>query len=331
MDVTLRDGGCVLDFNFGRENMEKILAAQEASGIDMIELGYIDAENGSRSGRTMYSSEQVIPEAILKRKKPGVTYVAMIDYGSYDTHLLHPRDEKGLDGIRLAFHKKDMKDMVPFCRAVLDKGYLLFVQPMVTLRYSDREILELIELVNTYLPDATAFYIVDSFGEMRPKDVYRYLNLLDDNLAPKLAIGLHSHNNIQLSYSNAQAALQYQMDRQLMLDCSIKGMGKGAGNLNTELLLGYLNWACEGEYRIKPLLEVTDQVINRLQEQYFWGYAPEYYLSSVYHCSPSYARWFYQVEKLPIEKVEVLLSQISEDKRISFDRGYAQRLVRETA
>ena len=45
LDVTLRDGGCVNNFKFGQTYMEKILAAQEASGVDVIEMGYIDDKN----------------------------------------------------------------------------------------------------------------------------------------------------------------------------------------------------------------------------------------------------------------------------------------------
>lgn len=62
LDVTLRDGGCVNDFNFGQTYMEKILAAQEASGVDIIEMGYIDENKGSREGRTQYINESVISE-----------------------------------------------------------------------------------------------------------------------------------------------------------------------------------------------------------------------------------------------------------------------------
>ena len=58
LDVTLRDGGCVNDFNFGQVYMEQILAAQEASGVDVIEMGYIDEAKGSTSGRTQYLNEQ---------------------------------------------------------------------------------------------------------------------------------------------------------------------------------------------------------------------------------------------------------------------------------
>ena len=46
LDVTLRDGGCVNDFNFGKFYMNKILNALEESKIDYIELGYIDENKG---------------------------------------------------------------------------------------------------------------------------------------------------------------------------------------------------------------------------------------------------------------------------------------------
>lgn len=112
---------------------------------------------------------------------------------------------------------------------------------MITLRYSDAELLELIEIINKELPDAEGFYIVDSFGEMRPNDMSRVLNLVDHNLIPSMTLGFHSHNNLQMSYSNAIEMLKFPTNRDLMLDCSIMGMGKGAGNLNTELLLEHLN------------------------------------------------------------------------------------------
>lgn len=328
LDVTLRDGGCVNDFNFGQTYMEQILAAQEASGVDVIEMGYIDEVKGSTSGRTQYINEQVISECLLKNKKPGVTYVAMMDYGKFNVDNLQPRSDKSIDGLRVAFHKKNMHDMIPLGRKIIEKGYQLYIQPMITLRYSDVELLELIDLVNKELPDASGFYIVDSFGEMRPNDMTRALNLVDHNLIPSMTLGFHSHNNLQMSYSNACAMLQFPTNRDLMLDSSIMGMGKGAGNLNTELLLEHLNLYYGKNYKISPLLEVIDKVINQLHSEFYWGYAPEYYLSSANHCTPSYAGHFYNKHQLPIDQVGELLSMIEEGKKISFDKNYAEELWR---
>ncbi len=112
LDVTLRDGGCVNDFNFGQEYMDSILSALEGSAVDYIELGYIDEKKGSECGRTQYCNEKVIPQHFLKHKRRGITYVAMIDYGKFHIDHLDKRNEKGIDGIRLAFHKKHWKEAI---------------------------------------------------------------------------------------------------------------------------------------------------------------------------------------------------------------------------
>ena len=329
LDVTLRDGGCVNDFNFGQNYMEKILGAQEASGIEIIEMGYIDENKGSVSGRTQYINEQVIPQCILKNKKPGVTYVAMMDYGKFNVDNLQERTEDGIDGIRMAFHKKNRLDVIELGRKIIDKGYQFYIQPMITLRYSDAELLELIDLVNKQLPNASGFYIVDSFGEMRPNDMSRVLNLVDHNLIPSMTLGFHSHNNLQMSYSNAIAMLQFPTNRDIMLDCSIMGMGKGAGNLNTELLLEHLNLYYGKKYQIAPLLEVIDKVLNQLHSEFYWGYAPEYYLSAANQCTPSYASHFYNKHMLPIDQVGELLGMIAPEKKVSFDKNYAEEIYRQ--
>jgi len=326
LDVTLRDGGCVNDFNFGQTYMEKILAAQEKSGIEIIELGYIDEIKGSEQGRTQYINEKVIPKCILKNKREGISYVVMIDYGKFDIENLGLREETGIDGIRVAFHKKDRYDVMALGRKIISKGYDFYIQPMITLRYSDSELIDLIDTVNEELPDATGFYIVDSFGEMRQTDMDRMITLVDHNLVPNMALGFHSHNNLQMSYSNAMAILQFPTQRDLILDSSIMGMGKGAGNLNTELLLEHLNLYYGKNYHIAPILEVIDKVINQLHSEFYWGYAPEYYLSSANHCTPSYASHFYNKHMLPIDQVAELLGMIEEEKKISFDKNYAEEL-----
>lgn len=328
LDVTLRDGGCVNNFDFGQSYMDKILKAQEDAGIDIIELGYIDENNGTSYGRTQYINEKIIPKSILKKKKPGITYVAMIDYGKYDIDLLENRNEAGIDGIRLAFHKKNIREMVQLGKKIIEKGYQLYIQPMITLRYSDEELLRLIDLVNQELIDASGFYIVDSFGEMRPNDMKRVLNLVDHNLNKKMILGFHSHNNLQMSYSNAISMLQFPTNRNIIIDSSIMGMGKGAGNLNTELLLEHLNLYYGKKYNVSPLLEVIDKVINQLHSEFYWGYAPEYYLSSTNHCTPSYASYFYNKHMLPIDQVSELLSEIEEEKKNSFDKKYAEEVYR---
>ena len=157
----------------------------------------------------------------------------------------------------------------------------------------------------------------------------RIFKLVDSCLLPSMTLGFHSHNNLQLSYSNAISLLHFPTSRDIMLDCSVMGMGKGAGNLNTELLLEHLNLFYGKHYLIQPLLEVIDKVLNQLHSEFYWGYAPEYYLSATHHCTPSYAGFFYNRHMLPIDQVGELLSLIPDEKKISFDKTFAENLYRE--
>ena len=70
---------------------------------------------------------------------------------------------------------------------------------------------------------------------------------MKDYLDESIIIGFHSYNNMQLSFSNATILLE-QVDREVILDCSVHGIGIGAGNLNTEIILEYLNENYQGQY-----------------------------------------------------------------------------------
>ena len=331
LDCTLRDGGCVNEFNFGTENIKNLLEAQEEANIDIIECGYIDEENGAQAGKTKFCDELVIRDNFLRTKKRGIEYVAMIDYGKYDVHNLSIRTQDGIDGIRLAFHKENINAAIKNAKTILSKGYNLYIQPMVTMRYADDEILSLIGKVNREIPDTKAFYIVDSFGEMRADDVSRIFSLVDHNLNMNISIGFHSHNNLQLSYSNAVSILHSSLrpKRSLIFDASIMGMGKGAGNLNTEIFAEHLNKYYGGNYKIEPLMRVVDNILLRIYEEFRWGYSVEYFLSSICGCTPSYANYFYSKHIMSVEQLKEIMQNILPEKKYSFDKTYAEKLYAE--
>ena len=51
LDVTLRDGGIVNDFKFGEDNIKLIIKSLEESGLDFIEVGYLEKNTGTERGR----------------------------------------------------------------------------------------------------------------------------------------------------------------------------------------------------------------------------------------------------------------------------------------
>lgn len=327
LDCTLRDGGIVIDFNYGNERMQEIKSCLEDSGVEYIECGYINEKKGSKSGRTCFDNEQSIKETLLQSgKKPGITYLAMIDYGTFDLKNLKQADKNGIDGIRYAFHKENVKDALVQAATIIEKGYELYLQPMVTIRYSDEELRELISYCNTNLSEAKAFYIVDSFGQMDNMTLLHKLEIADLYVSDQMKIGFHAHNNRQMAFSNAITWMKHPAKHELMLDSSIMGMGKGAGNLCTELIMPLL--IAEGNhYSTVGIYDEINNYIAGLQKETPWGYSLDYYLSSLYGCTPSYIKIFTSDERIKTDDLIYLLKNMPDEKRAACDRTFAKQYL----
>lgn len=323
LDCTLRDGGYCNNWNFGLENSKKIISSLEESNIDVIECGFLTEKVDFNSDVTKFNNLEQIKDFLPKKNK-NTLYVAMINYGEFDVKSLPICDGKTLDGMRVAFHKKNVDEALKDCSILKSKGYKVFVQPMVSLCYTDEEFLSLIHKTNDLNP--YAFYIVDSFGMMKKKDLTRLFYVVEHNLNDSIWIGFHSHNNMQLAYSNAQILADIQTSRNLIVDASVFGMGRGAGNLNTELFLDYLNENLGTDYDIKPLLNIIDEVLNKFYQNNYWGYSLPNYLSALHYVHPNYALYLDDKKTLTVQSMNEIFSMMSEEKKYEFDKEYIEQL-----
>ena len=215
-------------------------------------------------------------------------------------------------------------DALKLCEEIKAKGYLVFVQAMVCMAYSDEEFLEMIRVVNTLKP--YAFYIVDSFGMMKGKDLTRLFYMVEHNLNDSIWIGFHSHNNMQLAYSNAQSLTMMQTERNLIIDSSIYGMGRGAGNLNTELFVEYLNENAGKNYRLKPLFILIDQIINEFYIRNYWGYSLPNYISAAHNAHPNYAGYLDDKKTLTFEDMDAIFKMLDDKKKFTYDKIYIEEI-----
>ncbi len=323
LDCTLRDGGYCNEWKFGHENSKKITSGLTEAGIEIIECGFITEKVSFDPEITRFSSV-TDASSIVPCDRGQTIFVAMMNYGEYDIEKLPRRDDDSIDGIRVAFHKKDRYDAIKLCEQIKEKGYLVFVQPMVSLNYTDEEFLEMIRLINELKP--YAFYIVDSFGMMKGKDLTRLFFMVEHNLIEDVWIGFHSHNNLQLAYSNAQRLTTVQTSRNLIIDSSIMGMGRGAGNLNTELFVDYLNENCGKKYDISPLLSIADNILSIFYERNFWGYSLPNYISATHNAHPNYAGYLDAKKTLNFEDMNNIFSLMDEEKKAIYDVEYIEGL-----
>ena len=324
LDCTLRDGGYNNDWNFGEKSIKSVIQNLTDSSVDVIECGFLSQVKKSTNSNAIFNDFFELNK-YLPKVKSRAKYVCMINYGEYPIEKIPNYDgEMGIDGIRVAFHKKDFNDSMDYCRKLISKGYAVYLQPMVTQNYTDSEILKMIDVANELNP--LALYIVDSFGIMKKKDVMRFLYIIDNALNPNIVIGFHSHNNLQLSFSNAQELIEYNTKRDILIDSSVMGMGRGAGNLCTELLAQYLNEMKGSEYNLIPILRTVDEYINPIFMKCPWGYTIPYYIAAINGCHPNYATYLSERQMLSVEDINFIVKSIDDKRKGQFDKEYIEKL-----
>lgn len=323
LDCTLRDGGYCNNWIFGQKNIHKIVNGLLEANLDIIEVGYISQRKEFNIDRTQYTSFEQVKQFIPESRE-GKIFVGMVNYGEFNIDDVPRYDGTSIEGIRVTFHKKERGEALEFCSKLKDKGYKVFIQGMVSLSYSDEEFLDLIKRVNALEP--YAFYIVDSFGMMKGKDLRRLFYTVEHNLCENIFIGFHSHNNMQLAYSNCLALAEIETNRSVIIDASIYGMGRGAGNLNTELFIQYLNENHNGDYNLKPLLTIIDEILDDLHKENHWGYNLPNYISAKNNAHPNYAGFLADKNTLTVEDMENIFLFMDEDKKVRYDKMYIEEL-----
>lgn len=317
LDCTLRDGGYVVDSIFGNNNIKGIIKNLCKVGIDVIEVGFLkDIEHVS--GSSTFRTVEEISEYLPKERTNVTSFVVMVDYGRYSIENLSNYDGKTIDAIRVCFFREDSEKAIEFAKDIIDKGYKVYVQPVDILGYDDNQLLELIKKANAINP--YAFSIVDTFGSMYSDDLQRVFSLIDHNLKKDIRVGLHSHNNLQLSFSLAQDFIKMSTEkRKIIIDATLCGMGRGAGNTHTELIVDYLNRKMGFNYDINELLDLIDIYMSEFTKEKNWGYSIPYFIAGIHDSHVHNISYLMEKHKINAKDMKLIIASIEKDKRKRYD------------
>lgn len=330
LDCTLRDGGYLVDTMFGETFVKGFTRSMTDAGLNVVEVGFLKDEP-HRTGSTIYNNAAQIRPYLPRQRREGVSYVCLSDYSRYHISNLEPYDGTSIDGVRACFFKKERKDVLDFCREIKRKGYKLYVQPVDILGYSDEELLALIADVNEIGP--YAFSTVDTFGSMYPEDLPRVFRLINEHLAPGVRMGFHSHNNLQMSFALSQEFARLADGvRDITIDATLCGMGRGAGNTNTELVASYLNSHWGAHYDLDVLLDAVDNYMGSMRSRCTWGYSVPYFLAGIYSAHVHNITYLSDKPSVRAKDMRFVLEQLPPDVRKRYDydlvdKLYASRLA----
>lgn len=266
LDCTLRDGAYVVDSKFKEQRIKNIINTLEAANVDIVECGWLRDCKADKDSVNYFSPGDVEKYISKKRSK----YALMFDYGKFDINRL-PQNNGLIDIIRIAFYKNNLDEISFTAGEVKSRGYEVFLQPSNVMEYSEEELEKLCKRAN-YL-GVNSVYIVDSFGSMFMDDLEKIMPVFTQTVNDNIEIGFHSHNSIQMSLALSIQFIK-SMTRNIVVDSSLCGIGRGAGNTKTELLLEYLN-RNGYNYNTPEIWKGIEENILPLYKDYNWEYLPQ--------------------------------------------------------
>ena len=330
LDCTLRDGGYINDWRFGKEAIADMTEKLADTHVEVLEIGFLKDEPYQKDRTVFNSMEQV--KKLIAPKKPGVQYAVMCEVvNPLPLDMLDPADGDSADIIRVIVwktkHDSDgnvvdaLDEGFAYCKGIVEKGYKLCVQPARVDQYTDEEFVAMVRRFAQLNP--MAIYVVDSWGTQNPENLLHYMHLADENMDQSIILGYHGHNNMMQALSVAQAMIKENFDRDIMIDASVYGIGRGAGNLNLEIIAKYMNEHCGKGYNVAPMLEVNDRYIQDIYKTEQWGYSISYYLTAKHNCNPNYARFYTYDIPIPSDKMESVLVKMTKEERVMFSKKNA--------
>lgn len=274
LDCTIRDGGLMNNHQFSDDFVRTVHKSLVAAGVDYMELGY-------KADKKLFSPDEYglwksCDEDALNRffgdEDPGIKLSVMADVGRTTESDIVPCDQSVLDLVRVACYIHQIPAALEMIKDAKDKGYETSVNLMAISTVPEFELNKGLELLGK-CKEMDMLYLVDSFGSLYYEQIEdlmrRYLGAMEHNQQ----IGIHAHNNQQMAYVNTVCSA---INGATMLDSTLDGMGRGAGNCPTELLLGFLR---NPKFHQRPIIEAVEKLMVPLRESIDWGYSVPYMIT----------------------------------------------------
>jgi len=323
LDCTIRDGGYVNNWEFDKKLVREVYRALSKSGVELVEIGFRGTEkhfDRNKYGLWRFSSEEDIRE--VTNNITGAKLSLMADYGKVELDDFCDANDSVVDLVRIAVHKDNLKGAIDLLGQIKEKGYEVSLNVMGYANYSENERKNLLDLLKNVVLDYV--YIADSYGSLFPDQIR---SIFEPILGiPNIKVGFHPHNSLQMAFANALEAIRCGVH---IIDSTIYGMGRAAGNIPTEVLISYLEKENKEKYNSVPVLNIIDRFFVSLKQENNWGYQLPAMLSGIFKCHPSYAKALIDSREYTIEDIWKAMEYIEKRDSVGFSKELLNELVNE--
>ncbi|MDR7242767.1 4-hydroxy-2-oxovalerate aldolase [Priestia megaterium] len=233
-EVSLRDGSHVVKHQFTEAQVKSVTRALDDAGMHYIEVSHGDGLGGStlQYGKSLVDEMKLIEAAVEEAKQATVAVLLIPGIGT--VHELKQANSLGAGLVRVATHVTEADVSAQHIEYARKLGMETFGFLMMAHSAPVEKLVEQAKLMERY--GAQGVYITDSAGALLPHEVRERVRALRQSL--QVEVGFHAHNNLSLAVANTLAAIEEGATR---IDGSVRCLGAGAGNTQTEALIAVLN------------------------------------------------------------------------------------------
>jgi 4-hydroxy 2-oxovalerate aldolase len=236
IDSTLRDGSHAKAHQFTAGQVARIAGGLDAAGVGTVEVSHGDGLGGSslQYGRSLEPQAKLLEAA---RQAMGNARLAVLLLPGIGTVAdLEEAAGHGASVARVATHVTEADICAQHIGWAREHGMEAIGFLMMAHMVSPPELVTQARKMQSY--GAQCVYVVDSAGAMTPDDVRRRVAALRQALDPQVEVGVHAHNNLGVAIGNTLAAIGEGAG---CVDGCACGLGAGAGNTQTEVLVAALD------------------------------------------------------------------------------------------
>lgn len=232
-EVCLRDGSHAVAHQFTVQQVRDVTRALDNAGMHYIEVSHGDGLGGStvQYGKSLVNEFKLIEAAVEEAKKAKIAVLLLPGIGT--VHELKEAREIGAKLVRVATHSTEADVSAQHIQLARELGMEALGFLMMAHTVPVDKLVEQAKLMESY--GAQAVYVTDSAGALLPHQVKERIKALRHSL--DIEIGFHAHNNLSLAVANTLAAIEEGATR---IDGSVRCLGAGAGNTQTEVLIAVM-------------------------------------------------------------------------------------------
>jgi 4-hydroxy 2-oxovalerate aldolase len=235
VDTTLRDGSHAIAHQYTVQQVETIATGLDRAGIWAVAVGHGDGLGASsiQYGQPRHPDSELIAAAAGVCKRARIAVAVLPGIGT-KADLEVARDA-GASVVRVSTvcteadiglqHLGLARELGMAAHSHLNTAHLLGPEGLA-------------ESARTVAAAGSqAVFIVDSAGALLTDDVRRAVAAIRAAVPPDVEVGIHEHNNLSLAVANSAAGIE---EGATLVDTALAGLGAGAGNCQTEVLVAVL-------------------------------------------------------------------------------------------